>query len=582
MDRVWLRDYENILSSNRRSVDVRPFSADISNNRVKKGRVAKVKKKKDNFTSELDVARQLREVRTDIDQYDKHALEKQERIKFQQKFEQQQRLNSSRKMQVSFKKLVTFDEFKEVENRREQCFATGDSEIFRSLYPDIEHTNMSPTKMKKSVRPKSSPTTRPKGQPVQPYQLTSVNVDEPNDRPERPAGQFEIALAKQALQLWKEALTSLRLRGKEIVYEDVSKLSKLWKRSESLRPLVVYISILLGLKSGDPAVTQRSLFRELYSLLKFFREVIKFLLFIRYLKHCLSELLSVLCSYGFALQANPLTLPKRRISKANTYYKSTIEKGINSGIQLETSEVDTFELNILGCVSFILTRNSYILCHHNPLTLYFVHIISSCSAYCLLYHTLIIHDSCATSWIEAMQAIFSIILDAKARHEIMNANFDEKICQLEAEYAAMDHTSTTPFKHLKTRKGETTKQQQHRMAKLSPTGTWSTRLTSPKQMAAAEEKRAALSMDEGEGGGLSAFDSTAIQSFLEVSYSGNIPLDDLSLEYSPDSGAPGSAPLSTNTFKEFQNNYDATDSDPQNDFVNRYSRHNGMLSPSAS
>lgn len=73
--------------------------------------------------------------------------------------------------------------------------------------------------------------------------------------------------------MWKSALTTLRLRGKEILYEDLSKLSKKWKKSERLRDLVMYISILLGLKSDDPKMTQRSVFRELYSLLKFFREV---------------------------------------------------------------------------------------------------------------------------------------------------------------------------------------------------------------------------------------------------------------------------------------------------------------------
>ena len=276
MDRVWLRDYEILLSSNRRSVDIRPCSADISNNRVKKGRTAKVKKRKENFTSEADVARQLREMGTDMDEYDNKFLEKQERILFQQKWEKQQLKNSSRnKMHISFKKLTTFDEFKDVENRREQCFALGDSEIFHSLYPDIEH-HMSPfkqnsTAVQHKMRPKSSPTTRSKAVP--PYQLTCVSEDTTSSRPERPRAQFDTTLAKQALQLWKTALTTLRLRGKEIVYEDVSKFSKQWKKSASLRSLVVYVSILLGLKSGDPAVTQRSLFRELYSLLKFFREV---------------------------------------------------------------------------------------------------------------------------------------------------------------------------------------------------------------------------------------------------------------------------------------------------------------------
>lgn len=152
----------------------------------------------------------------------------------------------------------------------------------------------------------------------------------------------------------------------------------------------------------------------------------------------------------------------------------------------------------------------------------------------------------------------------------MNANFDEKLCEIEAENM-MDPMSTTPFKHLQTRTGtrmamktgggggggpeETPKQERHRLAKLSPTGTWSTRLTSPAQMAAEEmEKLKGLNLSMSEEG-LSAFDSTAIQSFLEVSQSANIPLEDLSLEYSPDRPSPcSSAFSSTNTNTSTHNN----------------------------
>lgn len=274
MDRVWLREYEKMLSSNRRSLDNRPMSADISNNRVKKGRpVLAKKKKKDAIASELDVARELLVVATDIDEYDPHFVERQEKQVFRRKLENNKSKNPTNKLQVSFKKLSTFDEFRDTEGRRQLCFATGDRDMFRSLYPDIE-LHKSPKKKEApsdiQQRPKSSPLARSRSVP---FQLTFVAEEELVSRPERPPAQFELEVAQQALALWRAALTALRLRGKNILYEDLSKFSKGWKRSPRLRDMVVYVSILLGLKSDDPKITQRSVFRELYSLLKFFREV---------------------------------------------------------------------------------------------------------------------------------------------------------------------------------------------------------------------------------------------------------------------------------------------------------------------
>ena len=141
-----------------------------------------------------------------------------------------------------------------------------------------------------------------------------------------------------------------------------------------------------------------------------------------------------------------------------------------------------------------------------------------------------------------MQAIFGIIFDAKTRHDIISANFDENLSKIEAEGAGIDPKYSTPFKNLKLKRGESEKQLQHRLAKLSPTGTWSTRLTAPKSTPVVEEK----SMGEG----LSTFDSTGAQSFLEVSNSVNIPLDDLSLEYSPDKSV-GNSPF--HALKEISN-----------------------------
>jgi hypothetical protein len=55
--------------------------------------------------------------------------------------------------------------------------------------------------------------------------------------------------------------------------------------------------------------------------------------------------------YGcYLIQANPLTLPKRRVIKANNYYLNTIAQRDDSGMQLYTSDENNFELNILGYV----------------------------------------------------------------------------------------------------------------------------------------------------------------------------------------------------------------------------------------
>lgn len=448
-------------------MDTRPVSADISNNRVKKGRPAKPKKKRDNVATEFDVARQLLIAGTDVDEYDRHFPERQEKLDFQRKLEQCKSKRSTNKIHIAFKKLTTFEEFKDTASRRKQCLATGDMKLFHELYPHIEHHRaLSPSKKKTTTtkdRPKSSPMVRTK---TLPYEIRCVVEEDPVSRPDRPPAQIEKKIAHQAIEMWKSALTTLRLRGKEIVYEDVAQFSKRWKRSESLREKVVYVSILLGLKSGDPKMTQRSVFRELYTLLKFFRE------------------------------ANPLTLPKRRVVKANNHYDSCIAVRKAGDTEAQPDEENAFEMNILR-------------------------------------------------WIDAMQAIFAIILNAKHRHEIMNANYDEKLSEMEAMHETIHPTSTTPFKHLKTKGKDsmTPKQKQHYLAKLSPTGSWSTRLTHPDPAKLTGPGVEEKSMSEG----LNMFDSTSVQSLVDVSHSINIPLEDISLEYSPDKSVSTSPAVVTNT-----------------------------------
>lgn len=277
-----------MLSSNRRrGIDVRPMSADISNNRVKKGRPKKIKKRTDNFTSEGDVAQQILNVGTHMDEYDRHFPEKEERMIFQQKLDdEKKKKSSSNTIQISFKKLATFNEFVDVEQKKEECFMTGDSAIFRTLYPEVALHRHHPARATTTssgdrARPQSSPvyrrSTDTRSGPLLPYQV-SCAADSPgtshSPAPQPPHSLFKLSVAQRALDLWRCALTSLRSSGQTVVYDDLSRFSRRWKRSRRLGCAAAYISVLLGLKSGDLAATQRSVFRELYSLLKFFREVL--------------------------------------------------------------------------------------------------------------------------------------------------------------------------------------------------------------------------------------------------------------------------------------------------------------------
>jgi hypothetical protein len=198
-----------------------------------------------------------------------------------------------------------------------------------------------------------------------------------------------------------------------------------------------------------------------------------------------------------------------------------------------------------------------------------------------------------------MQAIFVIILDAKNRHDIMNANFDERLCELEATATApLGATCTTPFQHLQRERGagkrETPQKQSHRIAKLSPTGAWSTRLTTPAKLAAEEDARRALE-EKSLGEGLSAFDSTAVQSFLDVSHSVNLPLEALALdlgqnldldasvgleggsagsvelEYSPDKSASASPSPATRAIDQYLRGLTPPLSDPHDEYLERHS-----------
>ena len=252
---------------------MRPYSADISNNRVKKGRPERRKKKtKSNFISEIDVAKEILVTGTDVDEYERCVPEKQERLMFRRNLDTGIKKSERNKVPVAFQKLTTFEEFKNQEMRREDCFLNGNSEIFRELYPDIKHQMSQVVRSSTKVeRPKSSPQLR--GHHTQPFQMTFLAEAEHASRPERPPAQFDKTLVQKALELWKGALTTLRIRGKEIIYEHVSLFSRRWKKSEALRNIATYISILLGVKGGDNRAIERALFRELFTLLKFFREV---------------------------------------------------------------------------------------------------------------------------------------------------------------------------------------------------------------------------------------------------------------------------------------------------------------------
>jgi hypothetical protein len=308
MNRLWLREYEILLSSNRRDdrksdaipcrVYDRPQTAGATtgrnNQEIKKHKMKKKVKNKneDQLATEILAISMKGE-------FSRHAAELNER-----KYGMQRRYSSQAKSKSPFRPLRTFDEFQSLEQKRDLLFQTGDERIFHEIYPPVDPTKFQPMNQlsrpekggkREDMRRKSSPS-RFHGSSIVNALLRSSEEFEvtPQDL-QIAVAPVEKEIAQQAEGMWEEMISEIWSSGQCILYGDLTAFAASWQRTPTSRHVVRYLCALFGLKTHTSHLlvlgAERSLFRELLPLLKYLREV------------------------------NPLTVPRKRLLKARIIYE---------------------------------------------------------------------------------------------------------------------------------------------------------------------------------------------------------------------------------------------------------------------
>lgn len=331
MNRLWLREYESILIAGRKDrppkvitckIDMgttpqrktkRKASAKSDTNKGDKMRNEEKADLSENVVAQRLLALTLRE------DYDRTAPQQGAKLAAKTK-----ELSKCKKEPL-FGRIQTLSEFEAEEKRREEFFELGgNTSYFDTIYPDMQRTlppniYQSPTKThnqksnfgetattsyKRNTmtgRPKSSPTMRsPQAFANTRTTMTLANDDielSTNSISHVPSVFVKETVAEEAEGVWSVLLDDLWDAGHCIEYSDVTYLEHTWEKGECTKRIVQYIAALLGLRSSLaelPTVAERSIFREILSLLKFFREVVLFILS----KACVLMHTAVEPSYG--------------------------------------------------------------------------------------------------------------------------------------------------------------------------------------------------------------------------------------------------------------------------------------------
>jgi hypothetical protein len=152
--------------------------------------------------------------------------------------------------------------------------STGSLELFRdhsiklNLFdknnnPSISHTNSSSDKL----------TNSDDANRIRPFTASVGNSSELIKTSTSHAN-----LVSKAEKMWMMMVQELRDSALNITYKDIVEISKLKKPTEDIQNIIYYLCFLLGLKSSwDAAKT--SLFKEIFALIKFIRQVIELLIF---------------------------------------------------------------------------------------------------------------------------------------------------------------------------------------------------------------------------------------------------------------------------------------------------------------
>lgn len=329
MNRLWLREYEILLSSNRRDDRVKkPVRSKVLSRPQTATSSRKVKQKKiipaEELRNENELATELLAIATK-GEYRRSAPELSER-KFGTK-----KYSPSPNTTSPFRGLQTLEQFEEVERKKELYFQTHDVELFREIFPPVTKTNFRPTDRPRtshgrrrgggggggkdivsrydglitpwskegngdSIRRKSSPSRLNHATNVVQALLKSTNDQ---DRITAEDLQIDVTpidkeIAQQAEGIWEQLVTEIWTCGQSILYNELTSFATSWQKSPTSRSIVRYLCALFGLKTHTSHLlvlaAERSLFRELLPLLKYLREI------------------------------NPLTVPRKRLLKARTIY----------------------------------------------------------------------------------------------------------------------------------------------------------------------------------------------------------------------------------------------------------------------
>jgi len=321
MNRIWLREYEKLLSSNRRekTKDIKPKLYDS----LQTSKPAKTKKKKRKEMKKCDqtlLATHLLKMSVK-DEYVKGAPEESEKM-FAQTKQAQLRQNNARPY---FKPIKKLSDVEASEAKRSQLGNTGDLSLFEQLYPPIDpylplcvYKPNSPERTKIVMRdivgtiardpikrPQSSPMKRTKRTPDDAVQSFMDDLKITRHVPysttrDIPEAVVDNTTAQRAQEHWNGIMDNIWQCGNAIEYGDVVFLSTHWTHDSCMQHIVMYLCTLLGLKVKPNVddltpVVERSLFKELLPLVKYFREM------------------------------NPLAVPARRLRKATTLYTKYLE-----------------------------------------------------------------------------------------------------------------------------------------------------------------------------------------------------------------------------------------------------------------
>jgi hypothetical protein len=285
MNRLWLREYEILLSSNRRETNKKAQPKFLDPPQTVKKR-KKCKKKKEDKLDEVTLGNQILSLSMQ-GQYRRSASEDREKILASAK------LSKSSRSPSPFRHLKTLDEFDHTEKNKEAFWKTGNILAFREAFPSISPhlPSMAPnnaddgrifingqTRRISPTRPKSSPLGKspPTCDIINALITANDDIQIRDSDLEIAAAPIPAPVAAEAEALFQTRMQAIWHSGQCILYGDVTSLATMWQKSPAMWGVVKYLATLFGLKSSMadlPQVAERSVFRELLALVKYLREV---------------------------------------------------------------------------------------------------------------------------------------------------------------------------------------------------------------------------------------------------------------------------------------------------------------------